>query len=299
MLDWDDLRFFLAVARHGSLSRAAGVLGVTQPTVGRRLHACEQRLGVQLFDRLPAGLALSDVGRALLPSAEQMEAQALYAESLASGRGTGVTGTVRITAAEWVVRSLIGPALGPLLARHPALTVELVADPRHLSLVKREADVALRASPFTHPDVVQRAVAPLAFALYASDGYLARRGAPDFAAGCEGHTFIEMTDGLANLADYEWLPQLARRARVAVRTNGREPMATMALAGLGIACLPRFVGDALPGLRRLATPAPAPARKLWLGAHRAARKAPRVRAVIGFLTETLRGLSHVLDPDRQ
>ncbi|MET0342830.1 MAG: LysR family transcriptional regulator [Polyangiales bacterium] len=297
MLDWDDLRFFLAVARQGSLSKAARSLAVTQPTVGRRLAACEAKLGAQLFERSAAGLALSDVGRALLPSAERMEAHALHAESLASGRSVGISGTVRLTAAEWTARSLIGPALGPLLERHPRLTIELVADARHLSLAKREADIALRASPFTHPEIVQRALAPLAFALYASDGYLARRGAPDFTTGCEGHTFIEMTDGLAHLADYEWLPRVRQRAHVGVRTNGREPMATMALAGVGIACLPRFLGDALPGLRRLTAPAPSPPRKLWLGVHRAARATPRVRAVVAYLAEALRGLSHALDPD--
>ena len=297
MLDWDDLRFFLAVARHGSLSSAARVLVVTQPTVGRRINACERQLGAQLFERTPAGLMLSEVGRAVLPQAEQMEVHALHVENVATGRSVGVSGTVRITAAEWATRSLIGPVLGPLLARHPSLTVELSADARHVSLVKREADIALRASKFTHSDVVQRAIAPLAFGLYASDSYLARCGMPDFRTGCAGHTFIQMTDGLANLADYDWLPKLTGRARVAVRTNGREPMASMALAGIGIACLPRFVGDATAGLRRLTTPTTAPPRKLWLGVHRAARATPRVRTVATFLSEAVRGLAHALDPD--
>lgn len=297
MLAWDDLRFFLAVARHGTLSAAARVLAVTQPTVGRRLAGCEQKLGAQLFERTPTGLALTEVGRAMLPQAEQMETHALYAENLATGRSAGLSGSVRITAAEWAARSLVGPVLGPLLVRHPGLSLELVADARHLSLAKREADVALRASKFTHPDVVQREIAPLGFGLYASDAYLARRGTPDFAAGCVGHTFIEMIDGLANLADYEWLPKLTGKARAVVRTNGREPMATMALAGIGIACLPRFLGDATSGLRRLTTPAVAPPRKLWLGVHRAARGTPRVRTVVTYLIEALRGLAHALDPD--
>ena len=297
MLDWDDLRFFLAVVREGTLSGAARVLGVTQPTVGRRVAGCEARLGALLFERTPAGLLPSETGRSMLAHAEQMEAHALFAENLATGRSAGVSGSVRITATEWAARSLIGPALGPLLDRHRGLSVELLADARHLSLLKREADVALRASRFTHADVVQHAVAPLAFGLYASDGYLARYGTPDFTTGCEGHALITMTDGLAKLADYEWLPALTDKARVVVRTNGREPMATMALAGFGIACLPRFLGDATPGLRRLSTPAAIPSRKLWLGVHRAARATPRVRAVVDFLTQTLRGLARALDPD--
>lgn len=296
MLDWDDLQFFLAVARHGTLSAAARALRVTQPTVGRRISAFEARLGTLLFERSGVGLTLSAVGRALLVHAEHMHDHALYAETLATGRSAGVSGSVRITAAEWVARSLLGPLLGPLLARHPGLTIELIADPRHLSLVKREADLALRASRFTHPEIVQREVARLQFGLYASDAYLARYGMPSFAHGCAGHQFIQMTDGLANLADYEWLPALAPNARVSVRTNGREPMATMALAGLGITCLPRFLGDATKGLRRIATPTPSPERKLWLGVHRAARATPRVRATLDFLSDALRGLDTALAP---
>lgn len=296
MLDWDDLRFFLAIAREGTLSAAARVLGVTQPTVGRRITAFEAHLGAQLFERAATGWTLSEVGRELLVHAERMQEQALYAESLASGRSGGMTGSVRITASEWMIRSVLGAQLAPLLTRHPALVIELLADARHLSLVRREADLALRPSPFTHPDVVQREVGALTFGLYASDSYLARHGMPDFARGAEGHVFIGMTEGLANLADYEWLPPLIAGARLAVRTNGREPMATMAASGLGFTCLPCFLGDATAGLRRLPTPLPSPRRKLWLGAHRAAHRTPRVRETLRFLAERLRGLSAALAP---
>lgn len=296
MLNWDDLQFFLAVARHGTLSAAARSLKVTQPTVGRRISAFEERIGAPLFARSASGFSLSETGRAVLLHAEQIEKHALSTEALALARRAGVEGEVRITASEWMIRSVLGPALAPLLARHPGLCIELLADARHLSLIRREADLAVRPSRFKHQDIVQRELADLEFGLYASESYLAQHGMPDFASGCAGQVFIAMTYGLSTLADYEWLPSLSANARIAVRTNGREPMATMAVAGVGIACLPRALGDASIGLRRLATPVPSPQRKLWLGMHRAARSSSRVRETARFLTQAFVTLRWTLAP---
>ena len=296
MLDWDDLRYFLAVAREGSLSAAARALAVAQPTVGRRISAFEHSLGARLFVATPAGQKLSATGRRLLPHAEQMERDALAAERILSGRDTGVSGPVCITASEWLIQSVLGPLLAPLAARHPELQLELLAEAKHLSLVRREADIALRPSRFEQQEVVQREVAIIAFALYASDAYLAKHGTPDFERQCEGHLLIGMSEALGKVPDVEWLPRVAARARVVVRTNGREPMAKMAAASIGITCLPRFLGDATPGLRRLPAPGPAPERQLWLGVHRDARAVPRVKASAAFLTESLARLRPALHP---
>ncbi len=296
MLQWDDLRYFLAVARSGTMSAAARTLRVAQPTVGRRIAAFELSLGARLFSRSPTGWALSPVGRKLLSHAEKMEHEALAAETVAAGRDEGLEGKVRITASEWLVCSVLGPALAPFVAENGGLTLELVADPRHLNLARREADIALRPSRFLQQDVFQRGIATIELGLYASDVYLARHGLPDFASGAEGHSIVAMTDDLTTIVDVDWLPPLVGRARVAVRTNGREPMATLAAAGLGITCLPRVLGDATPGLRLLATPGARPRRKLWLGVHRAARSIPRVKATLTFLAACFERLGPALCP---
>lgn len=296
-MDWDDLRYFLAVARAGSLSAAARALGVAQPTVGRRVGAFERSLGAKLFVATPSGQTLSVTGQRMLVHAEQMERNALAAEHVASGRDVGLTGRVVITASEWLLRSVVGPLLAPLLAEHPALEIELLAEARHLSLVQREADLALRPSRFEQPEIVQRQVAMLAFGLYAADSYLARHGPPDFARQCAGQPLIAMSASLGKVPDLEWLPSFASQANVVARSNGREPMATMAAAGIGLAVLPRILGDATPGLRWLATPTPAPQRPLWLGAHRDARSVPRVKACSGFLSESIGRLRRALCPE--
>ena len=295
MHDWDDLRFVLAVARAGSNSAAAQLLGVAQPTVGRRIAALEGRLGAKLFEQLPTGQRLSATGKRLISHAERMEEEALSVERVAAGRDVGLRGRVTITASEWLIGSVLGPALAPFCAANTELELELLADVRHLSLARREADIALRPSKFGQDGVLQRQVATLGFGLYASDAYLAKHGVPDFSLNCAGHALIAMSESLTQIPDLEWLGRCASEARVALRTNGRAPMATMAQSGLGMACLPRFVGDASPGLRLLRAPLP-PERALFLGAHRDARSVPRVRATITFLTSALERLKAALCP---
>jgi DNA-binding transcriptional LysR family regulator len=298
MLAWDDLQFFLAVAQHRTLSAAAHMLGVTQPTVGRRIASLERQLGADLFVRSSAGFMLTDAGRGMLDHAEAMRDHAARAESGASGRDLGVEGRVRITASEWMLRSVLCPTLAPLLRQHPGLELELLADARHLNLAKREADIALRPSEFQQESILQRAIGTLEFGLYASDSYLARHGVPDFESGASGHVFIDMSEELSTIVDRAWLPALVGRAHVAVRCNGREPMAALAASGLGFTALPCFLGDGTPGLRRLAVPGPSPTRKLWLGMHRAARRTPRIHVTAAFVAYSLQQLSPSLHPSR-
>ncbi|WP_437690481.1 LysR family transcriptional regulator [Sorangium sp. So ce176] len=297
MLDWDDLRYFLAVARHGNLSAAARALKVTQPTVGRRLEAFERRLGAKLFLRSPSGFALSAAGESVLGHAERMEQGALAAELAAGGRDAGLRGQLRVTASEWLAVRVLGPLLVPFLARHPAISVDLIADARWLSLPRREADIALRPAAFEHHEVFQREVARIGFGLYASETYLAERGPPDFDRQCEGHALVTMSDEPPAVADLPWLGAVAGKARVAARTNGREAQATMGAAGVGLACLPRYLGDATPGLRLLSPPSPPPERALWLGVHRDARAVPRVKALVAFVVDALAPLRRALRPE--
>jgi DNA-binding transcriptional LysR family regulator len=296
VLDWDDLRFFLAVARGGSLSAAARTLEVTQPTVGRRIAALERKLDAKLFIGGARGQSLSTTGRRMLAHAEHMELDAVAAERVAFGRDAGLRGHVCLTASEWLLNSLIAPAVAAFCARHAELELELLAETRHLSLMRREADIALRPSRFDEDDVVQREVGEMSFGLYASDAYLAAHGVPDFASGAAGHRLVAMSTSLRKVPEVTWLPTIVPRASVVVRCNGREPMLILALAGVGLACLPRVLGDRTPRLRLLPTPGLAPVRTLWLCVHRDTRALPRVRATLGFLKDTLQRFGPALRP---
>jgi DNA-binding transcriptional LysR family regulator len=280
MLSWDDLQLFLAVARGKNLSSAARALGVTQPTMGRRLASFEERLGACLLRRTPRGFVPTAAGREVLRHVESMDASALTVERVAGGRDAGLAGTVRVTSTEWFARRVLAPLFARFALDHPAIMVELVTDLRLFSLAQREADIAIRLGSFTQRDVVRRKLVRVAFGLYAEAGYLARVGIPDFTRGAEGHTVIVMTEAFPDTA---WLERVAPRARVAFRTNSREAQAAVAASGGGLVTLPRFLGDALPSLRSLDAPSAVPHRIAWAGVHRDTRGTPRVRALVDFI----------------
>jgi DNA-binding transcriptional LysR family regulator len=295
MLSWDDLRLFLAVVRGKSLSSAARTLGVTQPTMGRRLASFEKRLGTRLLRRTLHGFELTTAGREVLRHVESMEACALTVERVARGRDEALAGPVRVTSTEWFGRKVLAPLFARFAIAHPAIAVELVTDLRLFSLAQREADVAVRLGSFTQGDVVRRKLALVTFGLYAEAEYLARRGTPDFARAGDGHSVVLMTEAFP---DTTWLQRIAPRAHVAFRTNSREAQAAVAAAGAGLVTLPRFLGDAFPSLRRLQTPSAVPDRVAWAGVHRDTRGTPRVRALVDFLTIEVGRLAPRLGPTR-
>jgi DNA-binding transcriptional LysR family regulator len=284
-MNWDDYRFFLAVARRGTLSGAASDLDVTQPTVGRRIAALERRLGTKLYVRSPSGFTLSEAGGQMLEHAERIERDVLAAELRVSGRDVGPRGVVRITASEWLCTSILSPLLSDLLALYPQLEIELIADTRHLNLARREADLALRPRRFEHDAIVQRTIANVEFGLYAAPRYLATHGIPRTGDG-HGQVVIAMLPGVGDVVR-EWLAASLPQATHSVRTNGRDAMVTLATSGVGLACLARAVGDHVAALQRIELDTDPPAPMLWLGMHRDARATARIRAVATYITTRL------------
>ena len=149
MLDWDDLQTFLALARHGSLSAAARAMGVQQTTMGRRLAGMEARTGAKLLQRTASGLVPTPVGEAILGNAERIEAEALAAERIITGRDVRLEGTVRITTVESLAVDVLIPILADMQVRHPGIALELSIATRNLSLSHHEADIAVRMARLT------------------------------------------------------------------------------------------------------------------------------------------------------
>jgi DNA-binding transcriptional LysR family regulator len=296
MLDWDDLRFFLALARHGSLSLAAKDLHVAQSTVGRRLTSLEASLGVRLLNRTPDGYLPTLAGRSVREHAERLEAEALALEHVVGGRDMRMAGLVRITCAETVADHILAQSLATLYIRHPEIMVELVPDPRELSLSMREADISVRLKqPYQH-DLVVRRIGTIAFGLYASPEYLQRNGNPIVQAGCPDHYLITQLEDIQDSTQTGWLTDMAPRARVSMQTSSHEAAVSAALQGGGLACLARFRADRESGLVRLAVPPPVPSAQIWLVVHRDNRQTPRIRAAMTHITEGVRQLGAKLYP---
>ena len=287
MRDWDDLRTFLAISRHGNLSAAARALGVTQTTMGRRLHALHERSGAKLLDRTPTGFVLTPAGERILPTVERMETDALSIERAITGENVRFEGEVRITSVELIAATFILPSLSDFSRRYPGITIEVDVDTRSLSLSRREADIAIRMAPFEQHEAVVRRAAELSFGLYASPEYLNGNGEPDWPAGAPGHRLVTLQQTLLHAPEAKRLAALASSSTVAVRTNSREGQLRATQAGLGIACLPRFLGDNT-GLVLLAAPGEEPRRQIWIGVHQDTRHTPRIRAVLDHLRGVFR-----------
>ena len=294
-MDWEDLKTFLAVARAGNLSAGARALGVSQTTMSRRLDGLHERLGVRLLTRTPTGFQLTHAGERILPRIERMEVEALTAERAISGEDERLGGLVRITSVETFAAHILTPALITLAGRYPDIAIELITDVRPLSLARREADIAIRLAPFEQHEAVVRRIADMAFGLYAAPAYLEQHGTPDWIARGAGQRLITVQDSLASLPEPQWLRETLPAAETGLAANSRQVQVEACLLGLGLACLPRYLGDRA-GLVRLSPPVEPPRRGVWIGVHRDMRETPRVRVVLDALADEIRTAGSRLDP---
>jgi DNA-binding transcriptional LysR family regulator len=194
---WDDVRFFLAVARTGSLSGAARTLGVGHVTVGRRIALLERRLGVTLLNRTPDGFATTTAGDAILRQCTAMETAARDLERIAAGRDSLVTGSVRVTTTEALAHQVVAPAIAALRRTYPELQVDLTVGVRTLDVARRDADLAVRFAKPSASDLVCRKLGEVGFSLYASPHYLARTEMPKRGQGLAGCDLIADSDEVA------------------------------------------------------------------------------------------------------
>jgi len=284
-MNWNDLRYVLAVSRGRTLSEAARLLGVDDTTVARRLAATQKTLGVRLYQRLPdATLQLTGAGARTALQAERIEREIGTLHAVLSGTDDLVSGTVRVTSVAIIVDHLLIPASRILLARHPRLVLELVGDARDLSLTRREADLALRlARPKTGGTQIKaRRVGTLRYASYA-------------AASCSPREarllpWVTYEEAMAHLPQARWIASYAadHDERIApVRVNDAQAVLSAVVAGLGRSLLPCIVADGEPRLRKLAAKASIPSRELWLLAHSELRTLGRIEAVIEWIKETV------------
>jgi molybdate transport repressor ModE-like protein len=285
-MDWNDLRYLLAVHRYGSLARAAKELKVTKATASRRLAALERSLGTPLVERRPAGLVLTEAGRDTISAAEQVDATlGSLKERLSLKDDALPRGTVRLTAPPWIAARFVIPALPDLAKRYPDLDVQLVGTNQILNLAQREADVAIRNVRPKHKSLAARKVIALGGCVYASKLYLERRGVPRAPDALEGHDVL-VYETLGGMPGFEWMRAPAHGGRIAFRANDPEALVGAATAGLGLCAVPCLLGDPEKTLDRVTSLGFARC-DLFLVTHTETSKTPRVRAVTDFLGRLL------------
>jgi DNA-binding transcriptional LysR family regulator len=290
---WDDVRFFLAVARAGSLSAAARVLGVGHVTVGRRIALLEKRLGVTLLQRTPGGFDTTSAGEAVLHRCIAMENAALDLERAAAGRDSSAVGSIRLTATEALAHQILAPAIAELRKNYPNLRVDLAAGVRSLDIARREADLAVRVGRPSGSGLVCRKLGEIGYSLYASRSYLAEHRMPQRGEGLAGHDLITFTSAPAATSPF-FMNESLDQARIALRCDNPLIQLQAAANGIGIAELACFLGDDCAALVRI-WPAESPAlRSVWLVLHEDLRRSARIRVVSSTIGDTFRRQHKIL-----
>jgi len=280
MMEWSDIRLFLAIAREGTLGAAARRLGLTQPTMGRRLKTLEAAVGHSLFQRTPDGFVLTDEGTVVMGHAERMEEEALALQRQLAGTENTLSGSLRISCSDWFGVHILAPILADFKRVHTNVIVEILTDSRLLNLARREADLVFRIKPFTEPEVISRKLFHIPYGLYVA------KGSDDPSPGTgEGFSMIIMDEAFGGMPDVAWLKDRFPDAKISMRSNNRDVQARLCASGAGMAVLPRPLGDSMDILKRVEVPNPPPGRDTWLGYHQDLRRLPRLRALTQFVGE--------------
>jgi len=296
MLDWNDLRHFLAVARTGSTLAAGKSLRVSQTTAARRVAALEEVLDLTLFERRPGGYRLTPAGEALVKCAEEVEASARLFADAAAAQARDATGTVCLTLAEIYAVTLLPPILRDLHEAHPGIRITLDTSEELRDLAAGAADIALRSvDQPAGAGLVGRRLAGDGWAIYCSRDYAAAHGRPRSRRQLRGHPLIGGGGPGVWRVYGEWLERNGLADAVTVQHGSTSGLLAAVRAGSGLAVLPTLIADLDPDLLQCLPPKPGHDAGLWLLTHERLRHTPRVRVVIDFLAERLASLAKERD----
>ena len=293
-MDWDDLRYFLTVARTLNLTEAGRHLCVSASTVSRRIDALEGALCCRLFRRHRDGYALTATGERLRVDAEAAEARILAMQRSAGAGPDDVSGVVRLATPELLAHELIVPRLGSFCEAYPQLSLELVSDVRPVSLSRGEADVVLRAVRPARGPYTMRRIGEIEVGLYAAERYLVRYGIPD--VNLDNHRLIAWDHDLAFLQIARWLTANAGDSRVVLRTSTFAAQLGACRAGCGLAALPALIGERY-GMRRVLIDTVNLTVDLWLVVRSELRATRNIEVVCNFLVDVFTNHGDERQPD--
>lgn len=282
--NWDDLRTALAVARAGSLSGAARLLGTSHPTVYRRINQIEEKVGARLFERSRRGYALTLAGEELVALARRVEDDLTAVERRIAGQDVKPAGTVRVTTTDTLLGEILTPLFAEFRGRHPEIVLEIVVSNDVFSISRRDADVAIRPSSDVAQELVGRMICGIGMAIYGHRDIL--------DLSFDGETidtlpWIGPDSGLSYLPLARWMRESDLDRCVVYRVNSLLGSLDAVRSGMGIAILPCYLGDSEPDLVRLVPPIDTLASELWLLTHPDLRHVGRIRAFLDFMALAL------------
>jgi DNA-binding transcriptional LysR family regulator len=295
MFDWNDLKYFLAVAQEGSTLAGSRALRVDQSTVQRRLLELERRLGLVLVKRERLGYRLTDTGRTLLEHAERIQRAVADFEKQVLVARDAATGVIRVTCPEPIASRLSRSALIERFHElHPGLRVEFVLSDRYLDLTKGEADVALRSGDTDHGELVGRKIGDSLWALYGSRQYLAKHGQPRAVEELAGHALLGFDRSMEQHRAAAWLRRVAPPSSIVARNNSVLGLLNSAKAGMGLAALPTVIADPETELVRVLGPIDDLTRIWRILTTRELRRQARVAVFFDYIVSEIEALRPII-----
>lgn len=292
--DWDDLRYFLAVGRAGTVSLAARRLGTDHATVIRRVDGLEQALGAKLFERNPRGYNLTQSGERLLVSAQAVENEALKAEQGVAGADKTLSGLVRISALEGFSNFFLAGRLPRLAAAHPDLAIELITIQQIVALSRREADIAITLQPPESGRFVREQLTDYALFVYGTRAYLNTapviRSRDDLLA----HPFVSYIDELIFMRGLDYMHEVHNGLRSRLQSSSLQAQMEAASAGYGLCVLPAFIAAQRPEFVRVLPSEIALRRSYWLVAEADAAATSQIRAARQFIVNEVNSAQNLL-----
>ncbi len=285
--DWNDWRHFLAIAREGNLAAAARRLGVNHTTVYRRLNAMESRLGVRLFERLPAGYQLTEAGETLLLSAEQVEQEVAAAEMRLAGQDLRPSGTIRLTTTEDLMVGFLQPHLAAFQRAQPQIRLDVSVGNQLFDLTRREADIAIRPTDKPPEHLIGRNLGAIGWAVYGAGSYLRSHGRPSQPSDLARHRIVTFGELLAGIGPSRWMTRLAGNQKIVLRSDSLLIQLGAVREGMGIGLLPCFLADGERRLKRLMGPFTDQTAGCWLLTHPSLRQVARVSAFMQFMAQAV------------
>ncbi|MEJ1976506.1 MAG: LysR family transcriptional regulator [Acetobacteraceae bacterium] len=239
--DWDDLQFFLAVARAGTVSLAGRRLGADHATVGRRVAALEEALGVTLFERTPRGYGLTRHGERLIATAEAIETEAVRAEQELAGSNHRLTGSVRISTLEGFGNFFLASRVGAFAAANPGLTVELITIQQIVALSRREADIVVTLAPPKTGRFVCEKLTDYRLFVYGSRDYLDSHPPIRTRDDLATHPFAGYIDDLIFMRGLDYLAEIGPDLRARLQNSSLHAQMEATASGFGLCVLPAFI----------------------------------------------------------
>jgi len=291
-INWESLKFFIALCKTRRLQKAANLLKSNHTTVFRRVKAFEEELNTKLFESTPDGYNLTPAGEKLYEKAKLVEANMADISATITGLDQELVGEVKLSTTDSLGHTILPKVLGQLKKEYPGLKVNLSVSLTHHNLSKREADIALRPSSHAPPNLVGRRLGKISFAAYATKSYLKKNPISNFLKECDQHDILCLDDSLAHLAARQWLDKTIKDKANFTYYDNLMTTGQYCNEGLGIAFLPTYFELFFPKLQKVFTPKEFIGSDFWLLTHKDLKGAAKIKVTMEHLYQEVRQALH-------